>query len=249
MLPVVVHAAAISRSYHIDGGPTKGSLVALDTSKSGTGHLANIANSSNLLGAVVGQNDSLLAIDPSDNTVQVAIGGEAPVLVSTINGDIKAGDLISVSPLIGLGMKAQPGLPVIGQAQMAFTAQSAGAATRQVTDRSGKTKSVQVGFVGVEIRVNNSTDGTASLNALQRVAQSLTGRVISTARILLSLVIAVITLVTLTILIYGAIFGSIISIGRNPLAKSDIIRSLRSVLLLALLLSAVAGIALVLLLS
>jgi hypothetical protein len=248
-VPGMVSAEAISKAYRIEGNPTNGSLVSLDASKPGTGHLANIENSTDLLGTVVGRDDSLLAIDPADDKVQVAIGGEAPVLVSTVNGDIKTGDMISVSPLTGVGMKAGPGVPVIGTAQADFTARSTGATTRQVTDKNGGTETVSVGFVPVKIQVNNSPNNAESLNSLQRIVQGLTGRVIPTVRIILSLVIAVITLITLTTLIYGSIFGSIISIGRNPLAKSDILKSLRSVLVLALLLALVAGVALVLLLS
>jgi hypothetical protein len=146
-------------------------------------------------------------------------------------------------------MKAEEGLPVIGRAQTAFTAQSKTGTSRQITDKNGKTKNVQMGFVSVEIKINTSPEGTAPINTLQKIAKGITGRVISTVRIIMSLVIAVITLVTLTILVYASIFGSIISIGRNPLAKSAIMGSLRSVLVLSLLLTVVAGISVVLLLS
>ncbi|MDO8335657.1 MAG: hypothetical protein Q7T74_02645, partial [Candidatus Saccharibacteria bacterium] len=183
LVPVGVSASAISRSYRIDGSPSKGNLVSLDASQSGVGHLANITNSSDLLGAVVGQDDSLLVIDPTDGTVEVAIGGTAPVLVSTVNGDIKVGDLISVSPIIGVGMKAEEGLPVIGRAQTAFTAQSTTGTSRQITDKNGKTKNVQMGFVSVEIKINTSPEGTAPINTLQKIVKGITGRVISTVRI------------------------------------------------------------------
>lgn len=249
VVPATAYASTISRSYTIEGGPTKGNLVSLDITKPGTGHLATIANSSDLLGIVVGRGDSLLAIDPSDSTAQVAIEGTAPVLVSTINGDISKGDLISVSPLSGLGMKAQPGLPVIGSAQAAFTSQSSAATTQQITDKGGKSRSVKVGFTSVAIKINTSTEGSTSINSLQKAVKSLTGRVIPTVRIIISLVIVTITLVTLVMLIYASIFGSIISIGRNPLAKSAILRTLRSVLALSALLAAMTAVALLLLLS
>lgn len=249
IVPSSVCAAAISKSYRVDGNPTKGNLVSLDTKQPGTAHLATMDNSSGLLGVVVGQGDSLLAINPDDNLVQVAIDGEAPVLVSTSNGDIAKGDLISVSPLSGLGMDAEAGLPVIGRALTAFSADSSQAVAQQVTDKNGKTTTVKIGFVNVDINVNTSTDTSSSLNALQRLVKSLTGHVIPTARIIVALAVALVTLVVLTILIYASIFGSIMSIGRNPLAKSSILRALRSVLLLALLLAVVAGVAMVLLLS
>lgn len=249
IVPVSVCAAAISQSYRVDGNPMKGNLVSLGTGKSGTAHLATVANSSGLLGVVVDQNGSLLAINPDDNLVQVAIDGDVPVLVSTSNGNVAKGDLISVSPLSGVGMKAEAGLPVIGRALTSFSTNSSQATIQQVTDKNGKTTTVKIGFVNVDINVNTSTDTSSSLNALQRLVKSLTGHVIPTARIIVALVVAIVTLVVLTMLIYASIFGSIMSIGRNPLAKTSILRALRSVLLLALLLAVVAGVAMTLLLS
>ena len=58
IMPSSVCAAAISKSYRVDGNPMKGNLVSLDTKQAGTAHLATMDNSSGLLGVVVGQGDN-----------------------------------------------------------------------------------------------------------------------------------------------------------------------------------------------
>jgi hypothetical protein len=231
-----IYAANISISYHYQENLPVGSVVSLVSSKSDEVQLSDVSNGSRLLGVVVASRDSLLAVNPNTATVQVAANGVAPTLVSNINGDIKVGDRISVSPLSGVAMKAQPDLPNIGTAATAFNNQSANASTQNITNQQGKDSQVGVGFIRLNLNVGTGiTSSTNSeLNSLQKIFQSLTGHVISTARIIAALIVAGITLAALSTLIYGSIYGSIISIGRNPLAKFAVLKALQSVLTLAL---------------
>jgi hypothetical protein len=82
--------------------------------------------------------------------------------------------------------------------------------------------------------------GDAGLSGLQRFARSLTGHEVSTPRIVISLVIAILTIVAIIVLMYAGIYGSIVSIGRNPLARVSIFRALSRVLAMALLAFVVA---------
>src|SRR5438270_123785 len=68
------------------------------------------------------------------------------------------------------------------------------------------------------------------LNQLQRLSKSLTGRTISTFRIVASLVVAVVALAALITMIYASVMGGIISVGRNPMAKLAVFRTLTSVM-------------------
>lgn len=230
--PAGASSANISHAYQSTGAVPNGSIVSLDPKKSDFVQLANTSNGSRLLGVAVAEDDSLLAVDASDATVQVATSGTATVLVSTLNGDIRVGDQVAVSPFNGVGMKAEAGSHVIGLAQTAFNSSSEGATTQSVTDKAGNKKDVKVGQLrlSISITVNNTGVGSGEQNSLQRLTRNLTGRNVSTIRIVLSLLIAVIALLTLITLIYGAIYGSIISVGRNPLAKHAIFRTLGSVL-------------------
>ena len=232
--------ANISHSYHSDGTIPAGSLVSLDASRSDYVELTNSTNGSRLAGVAVNNDDSLLAVDASNLTTQVANSGTVDALVSTANGDISVGDQVGVSPFNGVGMLADPDTRIVGLAQSSFNSNSECAITEQLKDKSGKTHTVRVGFVRVSIAIGSATSSRNKLNGIQRLAYDIAGHPVSTARIVLATAIAVIALAALITLIYGAIFGSIIAIGRNPLAKFAIFRTLTSVMLMAFATAAVA---------
>lgn len=242
-------SANISHSYQSKTAIPAGSLVSLDASSQDYVEPANITNGARAFGIVVNSADSLLAVDTGKGGVQVATNGTAPALVSNVNGDISVGDQIAVSPFDGIGMKASSGSHVVGLAQSAFSATSAGAQMQTIKDTTGASKQIAIGTVNVTIPPGSTNgDGNVNLTSLQKLAQSFTGRVIPTSRIIAALLIAGITLLALIALIYGAIYSAIISIGRNPLAKSAVYRSLATVLGMAVLTASVAlGVALLIL--
>lgn len=243
LAPAGASSANISHSYHADSQLPNGALVSLDQQRSDYVQLADTGNGSRLLGVAVDSNDSLLAVNATPGSVQVATSGNASVLVSNVNGDIKVGDQIAVSPFSGIGMKAQPGLRVIGLAQTAFSSKSSGAESREVTDKAGHKTSVAVGYASITIAVGtDGTGATENLTTLQRFGKSITGHVVSTQRVAISIAVAVITLFALITLIYASIYGSIISVGRNPLAKYTVFRTLGSVFSLALLATVISGV-------
>jgi hypothetical protein len=238
-------SANISHSYQTSGDVPNGSIVSLDTKHSNTVQLANTSNGSRLLGVALASKDSLLAVDSTAGLAQIATSGNVNTLVSTLNGNIKVGDQIGVSPFGGIGMKALTGSPMIGVAQTGFSAGSAGAITRSVKDTAGKAHQIQLGYIrlGLAIGTSGSQGGGPQRNALQKLVKSLTGRTISTIRIILSIVVIAISLASLITLIYASVYGSIISIGRNPLAQHAVFRTLTSVMVMAILIIAIACVA------
>ena len=236
-------SADLSRAYHTSVSIHNGSIVSLDPQHSGYVEPATTDNGARLVGVIVASQDSLLAIDTANSTVQVAISGSVNALVSSVNGNIKVGDQISVSPFDGVGIEAVPGNHVIGVAQTAFDSSTEGATTEPVKDKSGVTHQLKIGYVRLAIAISNGSGtglGGSQANFLQKLIKSLTGHTISTVRILLSLVVGMVVLVSLVTLIYASIHGSIISVGRNPLAKSAIFRTLTSVMVMALITVTVA---------
>jgi type IV secretory pathway VirB2 component (pilin) len=240
--PAGAASANISHAYHSTNTIPNGSIVSLDPNQSDYVVGANTSNGSRLLGVAVASTDSLLAVDPSSSTIQVATSGNANVLVSTLNGDIKVGDQVAVSPFNGLGMKATPGAHVIGLAQSAFSADSDGATTKQVKDKSGKSTALHLGYTRISIAIGTASTASNApqTSSLQKLAKALTGHTVSTARVIIALVVAIVALAALVTLIYASIYGSIISIGRNPLAKFAIFRTLGSVLGMAALTGLIA---------
>lgn len=250
LAPASASSANISHSYKTTGRIINGSLVSLDPKRSDYVQLANSGNASRLLGVAVAGNDSLLAVDPTPGAVQVATNGNAAALVSTVSGDIDLGDPIGLSPFNGVGMKAQSGSQIIGLAQTTLNDRTQGVITQTATDKNGKDTEVKVGLVRVNIAIGSTGEGAQSerLSSLQKLAKSITGHEVSTARVLVSLVVVVVSLLALITLIYASIYGSIVSIGRNPLAKYAVFRTLGSVLGMAALTTVVTGVTLFLLL-
>jgi hypothetical protein len=241
-LPVSASSAAnISHAYHAVGQVTNGSIVSLDSQHAGYVQQANINNGSHLLGVAVSSTQSLLAVDAAPGMVQVATNGNADTLVSNLNGNIAIGDLISVSPFSGIGMKATPGQEVIGIAQSGFNPHSPGASMRRIAAKNSKIKEISVGYINLTIAINTNTGDVVGVNDLQKFIENLTGRVIPTYRIIISLIIAAIGLFVLATLVYSSIYGTIIAIGRNPLAKNSILHSLMIVLGMAILTVLVSG--------
>jgi hypothetical protein len=244
--PTNAASANISHSYSATGNIPNGSIVSLEPNQSGYVELANTSNASRLLGVALNSKDSLLAVDPNSGSVQVAINGSVNTLVSTVNGNIKVGDQVSASPFNGIGMETSPGLRVIGIAQTAFAYNTPQSTTEQVKDKSGKAHQIKVGYIRLNIAVGTNSasggGGSGKVNFLQRLIKSLTGRTISVIRILLSIMVAAISFISLITLIYASIYGSIVSIGRNPLAKHAVFRTLTSVMVMALLTIAIASV-------
>lgn len=244
LAPVGAASANISHSYQAAESIPNGSIVSLDSRRSGYVDLANTENDSRLLGVVLPSQDSLLAIDPTNSTVQVAITGTVNTLVTNVNGNIRVGDQVSASPFNGIGMEALPGVRIIGIAQTGFNGNSAQATPEQVKDKSGKTQEIKVGYIKLTIAIasgNTSASGSQA-NFLQKLIKSLTGRTIPTIRIILGILVAFLSLVSLVTLIYTSIYGSIISVGRNPLAKHAIFRTLLFVMIVACLTIAIASV-------
>jgi hypothetical protein len=242
--PAGASSANISHSYSSSTTIPNGSLVSLDPTRSNYVVLSNTENGTQLLGIAVASDDSLIAVDSGDGQVQVATSGTASTLVSTIDGTINVGDQVSVSPFNGLGMKSAPGAHVIGLAQTSFNNKTAGITTQTVTDKSGNATKIDVGYIKLGIAIGTaSTQGSDDqLNGLEKLSKSITGHTVSSIRVLISLIIAVVAFLALVTLIYASIYGSIISIGRNPLAKYAVFRTLSSVLGMVILTALIATI-------
>jgi len=240
MAPASASSANISHPYHASGSIPDGSIVSIDPRHSDYIQLANINNGSRLLGVAVASNDSLIAVDVGSGTIQVATSGMATVLVSTLNGTINVGDQVAVSPFNGIGMKAMPGSRVIGLAQTSFNSSPSGlTTTQQVKDKNGNTTSLKLGYVQLSIAVG--TDASDSnLTAMQRAAKAITGRVVSTFRIVVSLIVAIVALIAIGALVYASIYGSIISVGRNPMGRQMVAKTLIWVMALGALTMAVS---------
>ena len=221
-------ASSLSKSFDSVGNINNGYIVSLDSLSSNTVQVATTYNQNNIVGVAVNPSQSLLAVNPSQNTIQVATEGSAYVAVTNLNGSIKMGNQIAISPLNGVGMLAYPGSKVVGVAQETFSSNSTGKYFTIKTKAGSKVR-VKVGFIKILILVGSTNNSSSLVGGVQNFTEALVGKSISSLKIVVSLVIASLGIVSIITIVYAAIDGTIVAIGRNPLARKNIFRVLRNV--------------------
>jgi hypothetical protein len=228
--------AAIAQGFVVDGALDNfvtGALVSVKSGSDNTVQLATEKNATQLVGVV--SKTPLVALSNGEAEVQVIINGSVSALVSDINGAVKAGDKITVSPIAGVGMRATANAQVVGTAQADFDSVSTTAQT--IKDTSGNDRTVHLGRVPLQVNVSYYQSETSGLVPpfIQGVANSLAGRPVSLIRILVCTVLLLLAFATSAIVLYTSVRSGIISIGRNPLAAKAIRRGLLQVGLALLL--------------
>jgi hypothetical protein len=223
-------ADTIVRGFNAKGALEPGLIVALSEKSEDTVEASAGNDPSKIYGVVIDPAQAPLTVQKKGQQVFVATGGSYPVLVSTQDGAIKAGDYISMSPINGIGAKAKEQPTVLGKANEDFN----GTSSVITTTAEG----YKIGRVSVSIIPGKNPlvkDNTAIPSFLKRFGQAIAGRSISALRIYVALGIFVMTsIIALTVLAVG-VRSSITAIGRNPLSKKSILRGLFQVVTVALL--------------
>jgi len=235
--PLLAHAQsskAIAQGFTADtrrGALVAGAIVSTKANDQRKVELAATDSAQRLVGVI--DKRPLVTISSSNNEVAVVLSGATTVLVSDINGDIKTSDKIAVSPIAGVGMRATEDGQIIGTAQTAFN--TSGTQTRTISDSDGKKHTVHIGFMPLQVGVAayQAPGGSFLPPILQNAANSIAGRAVPLIRILVCGILLIVGAVTVTILVYSAIRSAMTSIGRNPLAASDIRKSMYQVLIVA----------------
>lgn len=231
----VAWAAAISYGYKTNESIAYGALVSLDKSNPSMVKLSTKEDIETLLGVSVKSNESLLSLSNGTTDIEVAVEGTAMVLVSDINGDIKPGDPITVSPIAGVGMRSPNATKIVGTAQQNFNRDNSGTTKQKITDKDGKDKEVNIGKIPLSVKVetyngNAQNPANAMLQALQSAVSFIAGRQVPVARALVAVGIVLSSLLICSIIVYTSIRTSFISVGRNPLAQSFIRKNLYVIL-------------------
>ena len=224
---LTVHAiTSISRGYTSDTKLPLGSIVSLKDNSTDAVELAVSSNVDSLLGVVISDESSLLSVvNSGKNQVQVSTSGTADVLVSDINGSVARGDNITASPIAGVGMKATGNVKIIGIAQ----GDVANTIKQTYKDDKGADRQITLGQAPVLVNVAyyfKEPEKTLIPEAIQKLANALAGKTVSSLPILISAGIFVIMLVVVVSIIYSMVRGGIISVGRNPMSQSAVYRNL-----------------------
>lgn len=233
-VPIAHAQSSISQGFNTEENLAPGTIVSQkqgeDTVKSAT-----LNDSNALIG--VASSQSLVELSSGAKQAQVVTSGTTKALVSDINGEIRAGDKIAISPLEGIGMKAIKNGYVIGTAVADFS-EAKDVTSRQIADKTGKKNTVKIGSIPIQVNVSYFEDIDVNKSILPEfilnIARSVSGKEVSVLRVLVALLVLVVGIISIGILLYSSVRSSIISIGRNPLAASAVNKSLLQVAFLSL---------------
>lgn len=191
-----------------------------------------------LKGVVIQKNDSPVTLASKDDRVFIADTGEYPVLVSDENGQIGSGDYLSISSLAGVAMKASDTQSiVVGRATKEFKGNGDSIGST-VDNRTNKT--INFGRIPVLISIKRNPNQKEGQNnsvpkALEKVSFSIAGKPVNTARIWMAFAVFLGSLLVTAVMLYSGARSSLISVGRNPLSRSVIIKGLGQVVILSLI--------------
>lgn len=256
LLPAVATAQAVTQAYGITGTVQKGMIVMLDPKNANNVEPLSNKKDSAMQGVVVSASDSAVTLsgDGSSNQVYVATSGKYAVLVSTQNGPIKTGDLVSISALDGIGMKADSNQSVVlGKALEGFNGTNNVIGTTSLATSKGTTN-VSLGLIQVNIGIShNPLEQTGSSTQvplfLRKLAETIAGKPVSASRIYMSLIVLLVTAIITGSLLYGGVRTSLVAVGRNPLARRSVLRGLFQILLIGMVIFVLGLLAIYLLLK
>ena len=231
--------AGISQSYSTSStNIAQGALLSLTSKNGNSVEPATPGNVNRLVG--VAADKPLVELSKGDSrSVSVVVSGSTKALVTDLNGTIKTGDKITISPISGIGMKASDATEVIGTAQADFSAVTA--TTQKVEGQNGNNETVHVGLLPIAVNVAyysaSSSKGALSSFVppfMQSLANSLAGKQVSPLRVLIGTLALLFGFLTVISMLYASIRSGVTSIGRNPLAEKALRKGLVDVVIAAI---------------
>lgn len=235
-----VSAQTFTQGYGADGALQKGMIVRLKDGDSTKVQAVSKEEMNKMHGVAVNPNDAAVTLSGGGEKVFVATRGRYEVLVSTENGTVKENDLITVSSLKGVGMKVGNVEPyIIAKAVGTFDGTSKVAGTTKLKDSNGGEKEIKFGRVEAEINVGRNpmlkSEDPNLPEFLRKASESIAGKPVDAVRVYVGLTVFFLAGIISGVLLYGGVKSGIISIGRNPLSKKQIIRGMLQVIITSLI--------------
>ncbi|MCE7936755.1 hypothetical protein DYH10_03130 [Candidatus Saccharibacteria bacterium CPR2] len=239
-LVIGVRAEEFIKGYKADTTLLRGTVVSR-TDDPNKVEQSSRDNSKNLLGVVVRSNDSALLLSSEENQVYVATSGTYEVFVSNVNGEIKNGDFIAPSSIKGVASNArEEEINILGKAvqDLDLTKTDNILSTTTVSTTNGETREVAIGKILVEVDIGDNPRAHGVLGyvpeVVKRVGESVAGKQVAPSRIYASLGVLIISFGLGGSMLYASVRSSIIAIGRNPLARKSVLRSMSKVIITSL---------------
>lgn len=234
-----IFAQAVTQGYGSEITLQRGMLVQLKKGDATKVEPVKQVTAEQMYGTVVNANDAPVTLSSDGKKVFVATAGHYDVLVSTQNGEVKAGDYVAVSAIDGIGMKAGSKEPVvIGRALSGFDGKSNQISTTQVKDSAGGTSSVSIGRVQADITVAKNplfkSDEPNLPEFLRKASEAIAGKPVNPVKVYVAIFIFLVSTFIAGSLMYGGVRSAIISIGRNPLGKKAIVKGMIQIIITGL---------------
>jgi len=237
-LPLAAEAL-VGQAFVATNGLSSGALVAISSSNSNAVTLATNENVSSLTGVVSSYTGQSTA-SVGQGQVLVASSGTSYSLVSDINGPITKGNYITASTVAGVGARAIQSGTMVGTAQVNFSGHEPGDISKSVKIGS-IVKTIHIGQIPVQLQVGPESLDSGGLDSyippeVQNLADNIAGHPVAALRLVLAGLLIIIGLVGSSVILYAAVRNSMVSIGRNPLARRYVYRGLLQVMFIVLFL-------------
>lgn len=230
-----ISAQNVTQGYSADRVLQRGTIVSLDSEDTSKVVASNKENQDRLHGIVVASNDSSFTLSSDTEKTFVATVGRFEALVSTEAGTIQPGDFLTISNITGIATKAGELDPyTVGKAIEGFDGGANAVSTTTLQNSLGETFDVAIGRILVDISVGSNPllrPADSSLpEFLEKAAELIADKPVSPVRIYISIFILLSAAAIAGSLLYSGTKSSMISIGRNPLSKKSITKSLMQII-------------------
>jgi hypothetical protein len=243
--------SALSQGYQSkDSSLQDGMVVRLSSSSTPSRLVVEATDSTSKsppLGVASHLSDNLLSVGSAVNDIFVTTSGKANAYVADLNGEVKKGDFLSVSPLSGVLQKVSgSGQTVVGSALEDFPSSKAKATS--IKGENGQDKSAMIALMSINIDIKPVGQARVEDNFLQAIGKTITGHSVNEVRVLAAFMIFIALLVVEGVVVHGTITSTISAAGRNPMARGFIEQqSFKGVLIaIIVLLTSVATISIIL---
>jgi hypothetical protein len=233
-------AQSVTQGYSSDKTLQRGTVVSLDGENTNKVVTADKQNQDRLHGVVVASNDSSFTLSNESEETFVATVGRFDVLVSTEGGTIQPGDFLTISSIAGIATKAGELDPyTVGKAIVGFDGSENAISSQELKDSLGNNNNVSIGRILVDIGVGSNpllrpVESTLP-EFLEKAAEQIANKPVSPVRVYISIIILLAASGVAGSLLYSGTRSSMVSIGRNPLAKKSVSKSLIQIILFSII--------------
>ncbi len=194
-----ISAVAVNREV-ADGGAKVGDILSI--SPDGSLKRSEVSGDSSMVGVIA--DAPVISVEPkTDNTKAIVSSGEVKVNVSTAGGNISVGDYITTSTTAGVGQKASSGGYVLGRALSAY---------------NGSGDSVILVAVAIG---EHQIGASGPVGFVQSIVADR-----SKLKLVIGAILGIFVLAASVISIARVVTSGVTAIGRNPLARAQIMRSM-----------------------